>query len=127
MTFTYNSISTSVLKTYTIIIFLNLLYIVGEAQTQDTTGVHQMLNISFDDLLNTEIVTAAKKSQKTVEAPAGVHVITSAVIKQRGYRNLTEALEDVPGIDFSMKQPSGEYPSHFSFRGISDIGQTNGI
>ncbi len=121
----FNSIKPVIFKIFITLVLLIFLTNLGISQTPDTSGVHHLLNVSFDDLLNTEIVTATKKSQIANEAPAGVYLITSEIIKQRGYRNLTEVLEDVPGIDFSMKQPSGEYPSHLSFRGISDVGQTN--
>jgi outer membrane receptor for ferrienterochelin and colicins len=33
-------------------------------------------------------------------------------------------LKDIPGFDFTAGQPSGEFPTHFLFRGISDVGQT---
>ncbi len=118
-------IYSSIFKFCFVAYFFILVFTIGQAQITDTTGVHQLFNISFEEFLNTEIVTASKKSQKAEEAPAGIHVITSEMIKRRGYRNLNEALADVPGFDFSTNQPAGEYPSHISFLGITDVGETN--
>ncbi|MBI9033359.1 MAG: TonB-dependent receptor [Bacteroidales bacterium] len=95
------------------------------AQTEDTTGVHQMFTMEFDNFLTQEIITAARKSEKLAMASANAIVINRTQIEQRGYTNLIELLNDIPGFDLSIGQPAGEYPSHFYFRGISDVGQTN--
>lgn len=81
--------------------------------------------MSFDQLWSAEVISASRKVQKKNEAAGSVIVITSDIISRRGYRTLEEVLEDVPGIDFTTKQPEGEYPTHFISRGITDVGQTN--
>ncbi len=45
------------------------------------------------------VVTASRFSQPTSEAPSTVMVITSKIIKERGYKNLVDVLEDLPGFD----------------------------
>lgn len=78
----------------------------------------------FKLLAEEEVVTASRKSQKISEAPSKVLVFTQETIRERGYRTLTELLQDVPGFDFNSFYDSGEYPTDLILRGISDVGQT---
>ncbi|MCB1178219.1 MAG: TonB-dependent receptor plug domain-containing protein, partial [Leptospiraceae bacterium] len=78
----------------------------------------------FSLLARDEVITASRKAQKITEAPSKIFVINSDTIKDRGYRTLTEALQDVPFFDFNSFYDSGEYPTDFLLRGISDVGQT---
>ncbi|MCB9195150.1 MAG: TonB-dependent receptor [Flavobacteriales bacterium] len=78
----------------------------------------------LEDLINTKVYSASKSKQTVSEAPANIIVITSDQIASRGYRTIEEVLKDLPGFDFSTGQPAGEYPSHFLFRGMGDVGQT---
>ncbi len=55
--------------------------------------------LSLEDLLNTEVVTAAKRSQKISEAPAAIYVITDEDIRQSGATNIPDVLRMVPGLD----------------------------
>lgn len=61
--------------------------------------VSDLANLSLEELLNIEVVSATKKSQKLSDAPAIISVITSQQIKQRGYRNVAEAINSMPGLD----------------------------
>ncbi len=80
-------------------------------------------NFSLADLMNIEVVSATRSKVKLQKAPANIMVITAQQIKSRGYRTLEEVFKDLPGFDFSGGQPAGEYPTHFLFRGIGDLGQ----
>ena len=86
--------------------------------------IDELMQMDLKDLLKIKVVTAARKSQILSEAPANVIVISSNMIRRRGYQNLEEALRDLPGFDFISSQPSGEHPTHFIFRGMTDAGQT---
>ncbi len=70
------------------------------SQEPDTVGVEDILNMSLEELLNTEVVSASKIPQKLREVPAIVRVITADQIKERGYFVLEEALADLPGFNF---------------------------
>lgn len=95
------------------------------AQDSDSTGSgKKLLKLSLKDLMSVEVVTASRKSEKYSEASANVIVITDETIKRRGYMTLTEVFEDLPGFDFTIKQPAGEYSSQVIFRGLTDAGQT---
>ena len=83
-----------------------------------------LLDMGLENLMEFQVVTPSRKSQTVAQAPANVTVITAEMIERRGYRTLEEALRDVPGFDFTTSQPAGEYPTHFLFRGIGDVGHT---
>lgn len=70
-------------------------------------------------LMEQKVVTASRKEREINLAASNVTVITSHLIEERGYRNLVEILEDVPGFDFATYDDGGgEYPSHSFNRGI---------
>ncbi|MBF0227121.1 MAG: TonB-dependent receptor [Desulfobacterales bacterium] len=54
--------------------------------------------LSLAELLNLEITTAGKKSEKIIDIPASVVVVTRNDIKTYGYTTLTQVLEDIPGL-----------------------------
>ncbi|HVT01896.1 MAG TPA: TonB-dependent receptor [Thermoanaerobaculia bacterium] len=49
--------------------------------------------------MNVKVVTASKTSERLSEAPATVIVISRKEIRQRGYTDLSEVLDDLPGMD----------------------------
>lgn len=81
-------------------------------------STEELSEMTLEELLNVEITTASKSLQKTNEAPATIYVITNDQIKSRGYINLEEALEDIPGIEVQRKSVT-ETSNNYSFRGIS--------
>ena len=105
------------------VVLAGLLGPAGGSYAQEE-GLDELLDMGLDALMDIQVVTASKKSQSISEAPANIVVITREMIERRGYRTLEEALKDMPGFDFTISQPAGEYPTHFIFRGITDVGQT---
>lgn len=95
--------------TLTLLIFLIPVLIFS----QDT---QELMDMSLDDLLDMEIVSASKKAQKIEDAPAAIYVITQDDIKKYGYMNLGEALRMVPGVEIIQ---SGNHKYEVSFRGFS--------
>lgn len=57
-----------------------------------------LLELSFEDLLDVTVTSAGKKEQKVSEVPASVVVISRDDIKKYGYKSLEEILENVPGL-----------------------------
>lgn len=94
---------------------------VGETMADE---LDDLLGTDLDMLMDMTVVTPARKGQTVAEAPASVTVITREMIQRRGYLSLEDALKDVPGFDFTTGQPAGEYPTHFLYRGVGDVGQT---
>jgi outer membrane receptor for ferrienterochelin and colicins len=111
-----------VLKSIFLLFILILFTLNSKSQILDSLLSEE---ISLEELLNFEVVSASRKAQTFKDAPGSVIIINSDMIRDRGYRNMTEIFEDIPGFDFTTKQPSGEYPTNNIFRGITDVGQTN--
>ncbi len=79
----------------TIWLAMFLLFSTSFLKAQET---QDLLNMSLEDLMNIEVTTASKSSQKSGMAPATITVVTAEQIKLRGYQGLGEVLEDLPGI-----------------------------
>ncbi|MBY5930133.1 TonB-dependent receptor [Halomonas sp. DP8Y7-3] len=56
--------------------------------------VHAQDDINLDDI----VVTAAGYEQTVSNAPASVSVVTRESLERRAYRDITDALQDVPGV-----------------------------
>ena len=64
---------------------------------------------------NTMVVTATGFEQKIQNAPASISVITRQQIEDKAYRDVTDALKDVPGVVIT----GGGSSSDISIRGMS--------
>jgi len=84
------------------------------------TSMAALFNMSIEELINTEVSIATKSSQQIFKSPANVSVITAEVIKKMGFRELEEALQSIPGFEFTQTR-IGSKP--FGIRGVSDIRQ----
>ncbi|HLD24039.1 MAG TPA: TonB-dependent receptor plug domain-containing protein, partial [Sulfuricurvum sp.] len=80
-----------------------------------------LLQIPIEELMNIEITTASKFSQKISEAPSSVTVITSDEIKIYGYRNLADILSGVRGL-YTTNDRNYEY---VGVRGFNRPGDYN--
>jgi outer membrane cobalamin receptor len=61
-----------------------------------------LFDMSLEDLMNIEVVSASNKNEKLSEAPATTIVITKEQIQNRGYKDMLEILQELPGIDMSV-------------------------
>src|SRR5690606_6052865 len=59
------------------------------AQADDTQAVVQLQNV---------VVTASGFEQNVVDAPASISVIPREKLEQGSYRDLNDALRDIPGV-----------------------------
>ncbi|TQV75393.1 TonB-dependent receptor [Aliikangiella marina] len=89
-------------------------------------GKHDYFELSLEELAGIKVVTSSKREQTVEDSYANIMVITKEMIERRGYRNVIEVLEDLPGFDFATYEDGGgEYPVHFLNRGIGgDNGNT---
>lgn len=70
-----------------------------------------------DDMLFADIpsvFTASKYEQKASDAPARISVITAEEIQRYGYRDLAEALQSLPGIQYS-------YDHNYTYLGVRGV------
>ncbi|WP_256360438.1 TonB-dependent receptor plug domain-containing protein [Methylomonas koyamae] len=64
----------------------------GEAPQDDFT------NLSIEELLNLEIISASRLGPKTSQAPTSVSILTAKDIRTFGWRTLAEALNSLRGL-----------------------------
>jgi iron complex outermembrane receptor protein len=81
----------------------------------------QLMQLSLEQLLNVEVVSASKFSQTSDEAPASVTVISSDDIKSFGYRTLSDVLASVRGFYIT----SDRIYQYAGVRGFSPSGDYN--
>lgn len=60
--------------------------------------MERLLSLSIEELMNEEIVTAGKTSEKISDIPASVVVVTREEIAAYGYSTLSEILEHISGL-----------------------------
>lgn len=63
-----------------------------------TTVVDDYTSLSLEQLMAIPVYSAAKREQKTSEAPSSVTVVTSQDVRAYGWRTLSDLLRSVPGI-----------------------------
>ena len=81
-----------------IVCCLSLLFISSHVWAQeDSFGA----DLDLAELLSMEVVSASNMSEKLGQAPARVLVITADELAERGYSNLTEIFDDLPGVDYA--------------------------
>lgn len=81
------------------------------AVTLGSTGVAWAADAPETGKDETIVITANRLKNTKADTPADVTVITSQQITDRGYRTVTDALEDVPGARV-MQNGVGAYESH---------------
>ncbi len=60
--------------------------------------IDYLKGLSLEDLLQTEIISASKKSEPLFDTASAVFVITQEDLRRTGARNIPEALRMVPGL-----------------------------
>ena len=76
-----------------------LLVAAGSANGQTTE--RSILDLSLDELVDMVVVSASRQPERLSEAPATVIVLTRDDLAARGYRDLSEIYDDLPGMDLS--------------------------
>ncbi|MCO4745689.1 MAG: TonB-dependent receptor [Proteobacteria bacterium] len=103
---------------------LPLIWVLASSPAAASDSLDDLLGLDLEQLMEVEVLTASRRLERQEDAPASVEVITRDMIVERGYLTIADALRDLPGFDVSTGYPSGEYPTHFLFRGQGDVGQT---
>lgn len=82
-----------------------------------------LAEMSLEDIMNITVVSASKSEEKLSEAPATMVVINQKEIRQRGYKDITDIFDDLPGMHVSRSY--GDTRLKNSWRGIrKTIGDT---
>ncbi len=94
-----------------------VLFMNSFAQENASDAKIQIEVLSFEEMMKLVTVTASKTTQKVSDAPATLTVITEKQILERGYKDLTDVLRDLPGFDIS-ENVEGEVRTLVMNRGI---------
>lgn len=65
---------------------------------QGPSAVKDLSEMSLDELMDVTVVSAARREQKDIDSPRSVSVVTAEQIRQRNYRTVPEALNEVVGV-----------------------------
>lgn len=76
--------------------------------------------LSLEELLNIPIVSASAIKEKPSDSPANAYVISGETIRDRGYTNLLDLLEDVPQIQVTRLSESG-HGSSVTIQGMNGV------
>jgi outer membrane receptor for ferrienterochelin and colicin len=77
-----------------------LLFFTSRVPAQEKT----LEEMTIKELMDVQVITASKRIQTVIEAPATIYVITEDDIKQYGYRDLKDILQNLPGIEYAYPQ-----------------------
>src|SRR5437764_8547665 len=72
----------------------SLFVMVASAQN----NVVDVTTMSVEDLMNMQVTSVSKRTQKVADAAAAVYVITQEDVRRSGATNIPEALRLVPGV-----------------------------
>jgi iron complex outermembrane receptor protein len=75
-----------------------------------------LLDLDMEQLLSLKVNSVSRSEETVAEAPAHVLVVTAQELRERGYRDISELFDDLPGIDVS--RPHGDNSFVAYWRGI---------
>jgi outer membrane receptor protein involved in Fe transport len=79
-------------------LFLFIFFINVSTLNPQEKKIVDEFEMSLEDLLKVNVITAAKSPQQIGDIPASVVIITREEIEKYGYMTLTEILESIPGL-----------------------------
>ncbi len=68
----------------------------------ETAQINELFNMSLEDLMETEITSATKRSQSLLRTAAATYVISEEDIRRSGVSTIPEVLRIVPGISVAQ-------------------------
>ncbi|PIE70025.1 MAG: TonB-dependent receptor [Deltaproteobacteria bacterium] len=91
----------SILRMAVYVLYVITMVTGANAQTSSAnegTEIDYLKGLSIEDLLQTEIISASKKSELLFDTASAIFVITQEDLRRTGARNIPEALRMVPGL-----------------------------
>jgi outer membrane cobalamin receptor len=92
------------------------------AQPAKASSVADIADIPFEQLLQTEVITAERLAKQISDAPSAVSIVTARDIKDFGYRTLSDILDSMRGLSMAH---DGQY-GYLSGRGYGYAGNYAG-
>lgn len=79
-------------------------------------GLSGYLELSLKELGELDVTTPSRAEEKLGDSPGTTVVVTRQQIEERGYSNLLDLLQDMPGIDVNQKSVEERF-NQITFRG----------
>ncbi|HEX9788676.1 MAG TPA: TonB-dependent receptor plug domain-containing protein, partial [Candidatus Binatia bacterium] len=79
---------------------------VAQTNTQVASDIGALKKLAFEELLNLEITTVSKRTERLVDAESAVQVITAEDIRRSGASSLPEALRLAPNLQVAQVDSS---------------------
>lgn len=87
-----------IIKLFFSLMLLSGVFLAFSQQVEEVESARQLLSMSLDDLLNVEVITASKTSEKLSDAPGVLAVVTRDELQRFGGTTLKDILERVPSL-----------------------------
>ncbi len=118
-------------KVHILIILLLLLIPISTYAQEKQQTKDDLFNLSIEEFLNVEIVSASKFGESAKKTPATTVVITRDDIKAYGYTHVNEIIENIPGFytidDLAFNGPVAGVRGYWSGNSRNVIILVNGI
>ena len=88
------------------------------AQQTPALSSSQLLEMSLDELMNVQVVSASKKAESLFDAPLAASVLSREEIQQSGATSIMEALRLMPGL-IVRQETNGNYNVYI--RGLDNV------
>lgn len=85
--------------------------------SMDTEELLKLADLSFEELLDIEVMSVSRKEQKVLSSAAAISVITNEDIRRAGSTSIAEALRMAPGIHVARSGTAGWSVSSRGFSG----------
>jgi len=82
-----------------LIVVCATIFVTTSLWAQNGQGTPDVTAMSLEDLMNLQVTSVSKRSQKVADAAAAVFVITQEDIRRSGARSIPEVLRMVPGLE----------------------------
>lgn len=99
------------------IAFISAFFLFATSHIANSNPI-DITSLTLEELMEIEITTASKISQKKEDVPAAVSVITQEDIRRSGATNIADILRMVPGVNVAKINPSAY---GVSIRGFNDL------
>ncbi len=81
-----------------IVCISNIVAAAGTYSNAEQTSTNTLIDLSLEELMNIEVTSVSRRSQKISEVAAAVFVITQDDIRRSGATSIPEALRMAPGV-----------------------------
>ncbi|QHT65693.1 Plug domain-containing protein [Rhodocytophaga rosea] len=105
------------MKKNTLLLLFSVLAGTAWAQT-DSLNTDALMDMSLEELMNVQVVSASKKSENLFDAPLSASVLTRDEIQKAGVNSIMEALRLMPGL-IVRQETNGNYDVHI--RGLDNV------